>query len=378
MILEQALKGVMKIGFIPESVFDVLEEMPQMRSYVESRPDLPELGSKRKLKGFVSLNYALESKKVEAMKRALLEYQVPLVVASYDYFAVGHAYVVYGWDDSWVHKKARRGTQIFAFRNSWGEDYEDGGNSTIPVTYIDQVYLPIFEDMPMPFEDVFESDWFYDEVRAAAFSGLMQGTTEKTFEPYDSLIRGDLALVIQRALSNMASLSNAFMKTMRQMGKTGSEIKLFGARDCKEKFMDVKGDAYYNDAILMICANGIMHGTGENLFEPQKAVARCELAATLVRVYHLCVQLLQIAVPEAAIAKPCGECSRYDDVQEDDWFFKDVVSAGCLGLMHGDGYRKFYPEDPINRAEAATSLNRLFRLIDKALQAVSEVGGGAV
>ena len=72
MYLRSAVNGVTKVGFVEHSIFDILEEMPRMKCFVESRTDLTGIGSKRKLKGFVSLNYALQSKKIEAMKQTII------------------------------------------------------------------------------------------------------------------------------------------------------------------------------------------------------------------------------------------------------------------------------------------------------------------
>jgi hypothetical protein len=372
MYLDRALNGATKVGFVPEPVFDILEEMPWMKSYVESRTDLPAFGEKRKLQGFVSMNYALETKKVEAMKQALIKYQIPLVVCSYEYFGCGHAFVVYGWDDAWTHKKGKKKEQIFAFRNSWGEEWENGGNSAIPVSYLDQVYLPIFEDMPMPFEDVKETDWFFSDVRAVAFAGLMQGVTDKTFQPDGNLIRGDLALVVQRALSNMMDLSNAFIKTLQQKKVPADEICLQEPGNGTIAFEDVDDDAYYRDAIRMVCANGIMKGADGDMFEPRRSVTRCEMAAIVSRVHEYTLNCLKKAVPSAKLTIEAVPCVAYDDIQESDWYYKYVINAGCLGLMQGDGDGKFRPEETVNRAEAAAVLNRLFRLIDKVLMEVGE------
>ena len=53
--LQTAMKGVTKIGFVPSSIFDIVEEMPRMKLIVDKRPDLVEIGAERKLKGFVKM-----------------------------------------------------------------------------------------------------------------------------------------------------------------------------------------------------------------------------------------------------------------------------------------------------------------------------------
>lgn len=370
MYLSSVMKGLTKIGFVPSSIFNILEEMPIMKEIVRGRTDLDAIGSQHKLKGFVKINYALESKKIEAMKRALYQYQVPLVVASYDYFGVGHAFVIYGWDDDWTHKKAHKGTQIFAFRNSWGKDYEDNGNSTIPVTYIDECYLPIFADMPMPFADVHESDWFYDDVKKAVFSGLVKGVSDTEFLPHDDMIRGDLAVVIDRMLNKMVYSFNSFIKTLNQKDIEAHPITL---KDDAFSFADVSDLDYYAKSISMVCANGIMNGVGDNFFEPQRSITRGEIATILCRTYDLAIGLLKASVPTISLSIDFANnpIIKMDDVDDTQWFSPFVTQAIRLGLMNGDGDGKFRPHDNIIRAECSSVLNRLFKLIDNVLMEIN-------
>lgn len=365
MYLSSVMKGLTKIGFVPSSIFDILEEMPIMKEIVMDRTDLDAIGLQHKLKGFVKINYALESKKIEAMKRALYQYQVPLVVASYDYFGVGHAFVIYGWDDDWTHKKAHKGTQIFAFRNSWGEDYEDCGNSTIPVTYIDECYLPIFEDMPMPFSDVSESDWFFNDIKKCVFSGLVNGVSKTEFAPLDNMTRGDLAVVVYRSLSKMVGLFNSFLKTMQQKGIKANPIKL---NNVKYHFDDVYKTDYYYDAISFVCSNNIMNGVGDNLFEPQRPITRGEIATILCRSYDFATELLKDFY---SIVEEKQTDANMQDIDDSQWFAPFVKKSIRLGLMNGYEDDSFHPYDNIIRAECCVVLNRFFKLIDSILMEIN-------
>ncbi len=368
MYLSQAMKGVKKIGFVPKTMFDILEKMPQMQCYVEARPDLTEAGSRYKLKGFVNIRYGKQTTMAEAMKRAIYEYRIPLVVSSYDYFGGAHCFVLYGWDDSWTHKKARKGEQIFALRNSWGKEYEDNGNSTIPISYIDQVYLPLFEDMPMPFQDVKESDWFYNDVRSAVFSGLVEGVSAKVFAPGEDMLRGDFALVIYRLMEKLALSVNTFIKTLQQKGIAAQEIKWHNKLETAAPFVDVVDEDYYAKAVRAIWACGLMEGTGDKQFEPKRAITRAEVATILVRAYVYVVKLLEKAIPDVKISVPNNEVPRFDDLQDGSWYFHHVVAAVNLGLMQGDDDRCFRPDVNIIRAECTAVLNRHFRLVDRALE----------
>lgn len=357
MYLDTCLNGLTKIGFVPINEFDIIKEMPEMKQIVSQRADLDEIGKKRKLKGFVNLNYALESKKLESMKRAIYEYRIPLIVSSYNYFGDPHCFLLYGWGNS----------SVFALRNSWGKKYGYNGSSTIPFTYIDQAYLPIFEDMPMPFVDVNKNDWFYDDVRKAVFSGLVQGVTEKTFEPNGNMKRGDMALVISRMLDKLVDSLNSFIKTLNQKGIEAHEIALNGTEENTLHFADVDLNAYYHDAIQLVCANGIMNGTSTDAFEPEREITRAETATILTRTYDYAVKLLKDAIPSARITRPFKYTKGFSDVLDGEWYKKSVIYAAQLELMEGDGDGGFRPNDSITRAESTAVLNRLFKLVDRAL-----------
>ena len=45
----------------------------------------------------------------------------------------------------------------------------------------------------MKFNDVSKDKWYYDAIRETVFNGLMQGTSEDTFEPDRPITRGEMA-----------------------------------------------------------------------------------------------------------------------------------------------------------------------------------------
>jgi hypothetical protein len=81
---------------------------------------------------------------------------------------------------------------------AWGGDwFGQLGNGTAaegsltPIKIMDDVMLPPnaprYNIWQNPFADVSESDWFYEDVKTAHESGLLNGTSATTFSPDDSL-----------------------------------------------------------------------------------------------------------------------------------------------------------------------------------------------
>lgn len=185
------------IGTLPKTYFDKLCEMPEIKKAVESVPKLYDIASKYKLSGYVTIpDYAKKEKRDLAIKDALMKYNYGLVAVSNDYFSGGsHCIMLTGWDD----EKNR-----YLFKNSWGEDYGDNGFSSIPKDEVNgAVYVPLLEPIELPFTDVPKDAWYYSAIKHVFFNGMMNGTSETTFEPEKPLTRAEVATLINRVLKCM-------------------------------------------------------------------------------------------------------------------------------------------------------------------------------
>ncbi|MBR6524102.1 MAG: S-layer homology domain-containing protein [Clostridia bacterium] len=189
MLVSRAMQYWTSIGTLPKKYFDVLKEMPEIKEIVLKFPDFYELASKYKITGYVTMNYS-EEKKDAAIKSALMKYGYGLVAVSNDYFRGGaHCIQLVGWNDK---------TGKYKFKNSWGEGYGDKGFAEIPKDEINVVYLPLFEEIKLPFTDVPETAWYYEDVKKIYFSGQMKGTSDTTFEPDRPLTRAEAAALFNR------------------------------------------------------------------------------------------------------------------------------------------------------------------------------------
>lgn len=115
-----------------------------------------------------------------------------------------------------------------------------------------------FTNGVLPFTDVREADWFYDDVVYAYENGLFSGTSDTTFSPNASMTRAMLVTVLYR-LEGQPTVS----------GRSG--------------FSDVKLNSYYEDAVTWAADNGIVNGTGATTFSPNTNVTREQMAAILYR-----------------------------------------------------------------------------------------------
>lgn len=115
-----------------------------------------------------------------------------------------------------------------------------------------------FADGKLPFTDVHETDWFYNDVLFVYEEGLFAGTSDTTFSPNAAMTRAMLVTVLYR-LEGEPAVS----------GRSG--------------FSDVTFNSYYEDAVTWAADNGIVNGTSITTFSPNANVTREQMAAILYR-----------------------------------------------------------------------------------------------
>ena len=115
-----------------------------------------------------------------------------------------------------------------------------------------------FTNGKLPFTDVRESDWFYEDVVFAYENGLFAGTSDTTFSPNASMTRAMLVTVLYRL---------------------EGEPTVYG----RSGFSDVTFNSYYEDAVTWAADNGIVNGTSTTTFSPNANVTREQMAAILYR-----------------------------------------------------------------------------------------------
>ena len=115
-----------------------------------------------------------------------------------------------------------------------------------------------FTDGKLPFTDVHETDWFYNDVLFVYEEGLFAGTSDTTFSPNAAMTRAMLVTVLYR-LEGQPAVN----------GRSG--------------FSDVQYNGYYEDAVTWAADNGIVNGTSTTTFSPNANVTREQMAAILYR-----------------------------------------------------------------------------------------------
>ncbi len=108
-------------------------------------------------------------------------------------------------------------------------------------------------------------------------------------------------------------------------------------------FSDVAVDAWYADAVAYVRDNGLMSGTSAATFEPDGAMTRAMLAATVYR---------------AAGSPAVSGTDSFTDTADGAWYADAVLWAARQGIISGYGNGLFGPGDPVSREQIAAILWR--------------------
>ena len=193
-----------------------------------------------------------------------------------------------------------------------------------------------------PFTDVNSGDWYYSAVKYVYSKGLMSGTSQTEFSPYSTTSRGMIVAILYR----LAGSPN-----------TGSA----------NPFSDVSAGDYYYNAVTWAASKGIVNGTGNGRFSPQKAITREQLATIL----------FNYAIYKGYDVSAGGASARYAASQTDLGHDKEADLSGYAdsgkisgyaynamkwavskGLISGVGGNRLDPGGSAQRCQAAGILMR--------------------
>ncbi len=151
----------------------------------------------------------------------------------------------------------------------------------------------------------------------------IQGFTDNTFRPNDSVTREQVAAMVVRAFESE------------------------WAQPMESAYTDVAADRWSAGYIEWSRTAGYLQGYEDGTFRPDKPMTRAELAACLVR------------ITESRGTASSGAARSFSDVNGSEWYAEYVSKASALGLITGYTDGTFRPNANVTRAEAVTMINRM-------------------
>lgn len=178
------------------------------------------------------------------------------------------------------------------------------------------------------FADVPQSHWAYNSVMKLRKSGIINGKSERNFEPNDNVTRAEFAKMIVLA-----------------MGKSEKKYENI--------FSDVTSGHWSSGYIQTLYDEGIINGY-DGMFMPDKSINREE-----------CVKIIMGAFEKNSSDKVTfDETAFNDEYKISDWALEYVKMAVSLGIIKGVDGNNFAPQDNTTRAQAAVIIDRFMNAVN--------------
>ena len=170
-----------------------------------------------------------------------------------------------------------------------------------------------------------------DAIKVLAAKGVINGTSETTFSPDDSISRAEIAALIMRTLSRL------------DPNEDGG-------------FADVTKDNWFFGVAGSSRKHGIINGFEDNTFRGNDIILKEQIVVVAARVLKNEMDYIVPTSPE--------EYLKYTDADSlPEWAKEDIALAEMANLIMERTDNMFVPEDEMTRGDAAIILMRLFNKI---------------
>ena len=173
------------------------------------------------------------------------------------------------------------------------------------------------------YSDVQTGDWYYEDVKYASEKGLMNGTGDGLFSPYEETTRGMIVTILWRL---------------------DGEQKESGA-----SFGDVDDDAYYHDAVVWAAGHDIVTGYDVDTFGPDDAATREQMMSIIYR----------YAEYKGYDISQRASLDDYSDRETISGYAVEAVQWCCFNdIISGTSEDQISPHDFVQRCQVAAILHR--------------------
>ena len=193
-------------------------------------------------------------------------------------------------------------------------------------------------DYTNKFQDIQSDSWYIDALNTSVTLGLMQGTSNETFNPNDNITRQEFVMVLYRVDDkiNLEKQKNDTVTT---------------------NFIDVDVSAWYANAVLWAEHNNITTGISDDKFGVNQSITREEVATLLIRYLE--------NHPYFAIKIDSTDEGEFADIDSVSTWAKDSVEKSrSNGIFIGNQNGEFNPSEFITRAEVAQVMSRFYLNLD--------------
>ena len=218
-------------------------------------------------------------------------------------------------------------------------EIEENKETVIPMSMLDSkgneliIMTPNFgrfeavEKQSKNFSDVNDS-WAKESIDFVTAREIFNGISDTKFAPDKIVTRGMFVTILGR---------------------------LYGAElDYKLNFTDVNPTQYYAPYTAWAAENGIVKGVGENIFEPDREITHQEMAVMLTN---------YIKFMDYDIAEKEEKINYNDEADIAVWAKESVELIQLAGILNGMSENNFTPANQTTRAEVATAIANLIKVV---------------
>ncbi|NLK01057.1 MAG: S-layer homology domain-containing protein [Clostridia bacterium] len=225
---------------------------------------------------------------------------------------------------------------------------------------------PTYERLPVHFLRDMSNHWAKGDVELLYGLGIFSGG--EYFGPGAPMTRGEFSRSLARALK-LEIIEEKKDNNRRPQQRPRPNIQLpwgpIGGQQPEEEdkadapmFIDVPDDHPYYGDIKAVNDKDLIRGTGPGYFSPESPLTRAQAVATFIR-----------ALGFEHLAPPMYSRTGFaDDGRIPDWARGAVHVASDIGLVGGDRYGYFHPNQEMTRAEGASLINRFVQYMQDDLR----------
>ena len=192
------------------------------------------------------------------------------------------------------------------------------------------------------FSDVSSATAHADDIAWLASEGITTGYRETVFKPTSSITRCDMAAFIRR----VAVLAGDTEATTWSPSETDWS-----------RFSDVNKSTPHAEDVLWLAHTGISTGFADRTFRPYASIARCDMAAFLVRL------AARLGISDAGSWSPASsDRAVFHDVSTSTSHSESVLWLAHAGVSTGFPDGSFRPYSSIARCDTAAFLRRMVKL----------------
>lgn len=202
---------------------------------------------------------------------------------------------------------------------------------TLATVFAVFVFAPSAAGEGLPFKDVKTGQWFYEQVEYVWENGIMNGLSADMFGPGQSVTRAMFVTMLGRLDGVEEKITDAFVD------------------------VDPVSGSWYAGYVGWAAENGIVNGYPGRKFNPNGLLTREEMAALISRYVKYTDILPTISYDPASFFT--------DENKISNWAEENVDNMRVLGIVAGNSDGSFNPSGKLTRAEAATVMMRLDKMI---------------